>query len=109
MAPAAPRALAAVFAASRDDRLTDADLTALANRFDAVLAIGLADLSPADLDLKRRNAAMTDEEVAGLVAERDAARAARDFATSDQIRDQLAGAGVAVEDQPGGKSTWRWR
>ena len=104
-----PRALAAVFAASRDDRLTDADLTALANRFDAVLAIGLADLSPADLGLKRRDAAMTDEEVAALVAERDAARAARDFATADQIREQLAGAGVAVEDRPGGESTWRWR
>ncbi len=104
-----PRALAVVFAASRDDRLGDADLTALANRFDAVLAIGLADLSPADLDLKRRDAMMTDEEVAALVAERDAARAARDFATADQIRVQLAGAGVAVEDRPGGESTWRWR
>lgn len=104
-----PRALAAVFAASRDDRLTDTDLTVLANRFDAVLAIGLADLSPADLDLKRRDAAMTDEEVAALVAERDAARAARDFARSDQIREQLVGAGVAVEDHPGGESTWRWR
>ena len=104
-----PRALAVVFGASRDDRLGDADLTALANRFDAVLAIGLADLSPADLDLKRRDAMMTDEEVAALVAERDAARAARDFATADQIRVQLAGAGVAVEDRPGGESTWRWR
>ncbi len=104
-----PRALAAVFAASRDDGLTETDLTALANRFDAVLAIGLADLSPADLDLKRRHAAMIDEEVAALVAQRDAARATRDFARSDQIREQLARAGVAVQDHPGGKSTWRWR
>jgi cysteinyl-tRNA synthetase len=104
-----PRAIAAVFAAARDDRLTDADLSNLANRFDAVLAIGLTDLCPSTLDLKRRDAALTDEEVATLVAERNAARALRDFATSDQIRDQLADAGVAVEDHPGRESTWRWR
>ncbi len=74
-----------------------------------MLAIGLADLTPTDLDLKRGDAALTDEEVTTLVERRNAARAARDFATSDQIRDQLADAGVAVEDRPGGESTWRWR
>ncbi|HEX6931646.1 MAG TPA: cysteine--tRNA ligase [Streptosporangiaceae bacterium] len=104
-----PRALAAVAAASRDDRLGDADLTALAREFDQVLAVGLADLTPADLDLKRSDATLTDDEVTTLVERRNAARAARDFATSDQIRDQLAEAGVAVEDHQGGDSTWRWR
>src|SRR5258706_1611774 len=47
-----PRALASVIAASRDDRLSDADLTALASQFDEGLAIGLTDPLPADLDLK---------------------------------------------------------
>jgi cysteinyl-tRNA synthetase len=104
-----PRALAVVAAVSRDDKLSDTDLTALARRFDQVLAVGLADLTPADLDLKRSDATLTDDEVTALVERRDAARAARDFATSDQIRDQLADAGVAVQDHPGGESTWRWR
>ena len=104
-----PRSLAAVAAASRDDQLSDADLTALARQFDQVLAVGLADLAPADLDLKRSDVTLTDDEVKALVARRNAARAGRDFATSDRIRDQLAGAGVAVEDHPGGESTWRWR
>ena len=104
-----PRALAVVTAASRDDRLSRSDLICLARRFDEVLAIGLADLTPADLDLKRSDAALSDDEVAALVARRSAARAARDFATSDQIRVQLADAGVAVEDHPGRESTWRWR
>ena len=104
-----PRALAAVAAASRDDRLSASDLTWLAGQFDRVLAIGLADLVPADLDLKRSDAALTDDAVAALVAKRSAARAARDFATSDQIRDQLAAAGVAVEAHAPGESTWRWR
>ena len=103
-----PRALASVIAASRDDRLSDADLTALASQFDQVLAIGLTDLSPADLDLKPKDAAITERQVAALVARRNAARAARDFATSDQIRDELAAAGVTVEDHAGGESTWRW-
>jgi cysteinyl-tRNA synthetase len=104
-----PRALAAVAAVSRDDRLSASDLTWLADQFDRVLAIGLADLAPADLDLRRSDAALTDDAVAALVAKRSAARAARDFATSDQIRDQLAAAGVAVEDHAPGESTWRWQ
>jgi cysteinyl-tRNA synthetase len=103
-----PRALASVIAASRDDRLSDADLTALASQFDQVLAIGLTDLSPADLDLKPKDAAITEREVVDLVERRNVARAARDFATSDQIRDELAAAGVTVEDHPGAESTWRW-
>jgi len=103
-----PRAIAAVIAASRDDRLTDADLTALAGEFDAVLGVGLTDLCPADLDLPRSDTRITDEEVEALLAERNAARAARDFARSDAIRAELAGVGVTVEDQPGGVSTWRW-
>jgi cysteinyl-tRNA synthetase len=40
-----------------------------------------------------------------LVAERDRARAARDFATSDRIRDELAAMGVSIEDGAGGT---RW-
>jgi len=52
-------------------------------------------------------APLDDAEVQGLVDARIAARKAKDFAESDRIRDQLAAAGVIVEDKPGGKSTWR--
>jgi cysteinyl-tRNA synthetase len=103
-----PKAVAAVIAASRDERLPDADLIALAREFDAVLAIGLSDLTPADLDLRPSEATITADEIDALVAERNAARAAKDFARSDELRDQLAGLGVIIEDQPGGVSTWRW-
>lgn len=103
-----PRGLAVVAAASRDDHVTDAGLAALAREFDDVLGIGLADLSPADLDLRRASAALTDDEVQSLVDERNKARSARDFARSDQIRDELTRAGVTVEDQSGGTSRWRW-
>jgi len=103
-----PRAIATVIAASRDDRLTEADLTALAGEFDAVLGIGLADLTPPDLDVRRRDAQVTPAQVEARLKERSAARLAKDFARSDAIRDELAAAGVTVEDQPGGSSSWHW-
>jgi cysteinyl-tRNA synthetase len=51
--------------------------------------------------------ALSDADVEGLIAARIVAKKAKDFAESDRIRDQLAAAGVIVEDKPGGKSTWR--
>jgi cysteinyl-tRNA synthetase len=46
--------------------------------------------------------AVVDALVAGLLDERAEARAARDFARADAIRDRLAAAGVAIEDTPSG-------
>jgi cysteinyl-tRNA synthetase len=40
------------------------------------------------------------------IAERTAAKANRDFATSDRIRDELKAEGILLEDGPGG-TTWR--
>ncbi len=48
-----------------------------------------------------------DADVTALVAERDAARAAKDFARSDAIRDQLVGLGWTVKDTPGGTAVHR--
>jgi cysteinyl-tRNA synthetase len=45
-------------------------------------------------------------EQANLLAERAAARAARDWARSDELRARLVEVGVAVEDTPDGQ---RWR
>jgi cysteinyl-tRNA synthetase len=103
-----PKALAVVAAAARDDRLDDAELTALAAEFDAVLGLGLADLTPADLDLARSDARISASEVETLVAERSKARARKDFGTSDRLRQRLADLGVTVDDHPGGMSSWRW-
>lgn len=100
--------IAVVSAASRDERLSASDLAALAAPFDSLLAIGLGDLGPGDLDLKRGDITTMTEEVDALLAERNAARGAKDFAKSDELRTRLARLGVVVEDQPDGTSTWRW-
>ena len=44
-----------------------------------------------------------DETIESLLAERAAARTAKDFARSDAIRDELAGMGLAIKDVAGGK------
>ncbi|ACQ79041.1 cysteinyl-tRNA synthetase [Beutenbergia cavernae DSM 12333] len=46
-----------------------------------------------------------DVLVEGVLADRSAARAAKDWARADALRDQLAAAGVVVEDSPSGA---RW-
>jgi cysteinyl-tRNA synthetase len=102
------RGLAVVAAAARDGAVPDDQLSALAREFDAVLGLGLSDLGPADLDVGPREASLSPADVDALVAERTAARAARDFARSDDLRDRLAAAGVVVEDHADGRSSWRW-
>jgi cysteinyl-tRNA synthetase len=51
-------------------------------------------------------AGLSNEEVEGLIAARDKARAAKNYAEGDRIRKQLADAGIVLEDGPGG-TTWR--
>jgi cysteinyl-tRNA synthetase len=50
---------------------------------------------------------LSDAEADAKVQQRAAARAAKNWAESDRLRDELAAAGVIVEDKPGGKPTWR--
>jgi len=56
------------------------------------------------LDLEREAVAAWSppDEVEALVAERDAARAAKDYATSDRLRNELSALGLEVMDTPAG-------
>ena len=51
---------------------------------------------------------ITKEEVEKLVAERAKARAAKDWAESDEIRKKLHDLGILVEDSKDGKQIWRY-
>ncbi len=62
-----------------------------------------------DTYLKRSVGVKTipDDEIESLLAARRAARAAKDFAESDRIREQLTAAGILLEDKAGGATQWR--
>ena len=44
--------------------------------------------------------------IADLIQQRQTARQQRDFATADDIRNQLATVGITVVDQPDGEVRW---
>jgi cysteinyl-tRNA synthetase len=52
------------------------------------------------------SAALSDAEIETLLNARRTARAAKDFAESDRIRDVLATAGILLEDKAGGATRW---
>jgi len=48
-----------------------------------------------------------DAEIEKLVAERNAAKKKRDFATADRIRKELADRGIIIEDAKDGSVRWK--
>jgi cysteinyl-tRNA synthetase len=50
---------------------------------------------------------LSDPEIEKLVAERQAARARRDFAASDRVRKELSDRGIILEDTKDGKVRWK--
>jgi len=67
------------------------------------LAAGLAFLG---LDGQIEIDARSHARICELVAARDAARSARDFARSDRLRDHLQSAGIEIRDSAEG-TTWK--
>jgi cysteinyl-tRNA synthetase len=65
--------------------------TAAGSAFAVLAVVGLA---PAEQE--------TDATIDALVAERQTARAAKDFARADAIRDELRDCGIEIEDTPAG-------
>ncbi len=69
----------------------------LLNRFDKIFAV---------LDVTRKEIGISDADVDRLIAERAQAKKNRDFARSDQIRQELLDSGIILEDT---KEGVRWK
>jgi cysteinyl-tRNA synthetase len=92
-----PRGLAVAHEVGADASLADAQRRALLLDFDRVLGLSLD--RPAEIE------APLPAGAEALLDRRAAARAARDFAASDALRDELAALGVEVRDTPAGQET----
>ena len=75
--------------------------------FDQALGLNLLTVTRADLRLTPKDAQMTPDAVEAELDRRQAARADRDFALSDEIRDTLVEHGIDVMD--GDPLRWEWR
>ncbi len=105
-----PAAIAVLFELSREcNRLrhdTPEDAAQLARTMrDLGARIGLLQDEP-DAFLQGGRADLDEAKIQTQIESREAARAARDFAEADRIRDALAEQGVQLEDGPGG-TVWR--
>jgi len=107
-----PQALAVVHEAVRDGNtaLAVGDAAGAAKQLDSVLAmlavLGLDPLAaPFATSAGANLTAVVDALVSVALEQRQAARARKDYAAADAIRDQLAAVGVVVEDTQTGP---RW-
>jgi cysteinyl-tRNA synthetase len=104
-----PRALAALFALAREiNRLGNGDeAVVLARKLRASAAIlGLLERDPAAWFAGDASDDLDPGAIDALLEQRTRARADKDFAEADRIRDELSAMGVVIEDSPDGPQ-WR--
>jgi cysteinyl-tRNA synthetase len=104
---ATPRALPVLDALLSDKKALAADRLATLAAFDDVLGLDLARLDRGVLRVRPIDANIDEPAIEARLEERKAARAAKEFARSDSIRDELVAAGVEVMD--GDPLGWDWK
>jgi len=104
-----PKALAEFFGMARElNKATDADKRQqlAASMYAAGDLMGILQIDPEEWFAGDVEGELSVEEIETLLANRQAARAKRDFTAADAIRDQLMVAGVQIEDGANGTS-WK--
>ncbi|MDJ0813218.1 MAG: cysteine--tRNA ligase [Woeseiaceae bacterium] len=104
-----PKAMAEFFALAKD--LNKAEVAAEKEQLAAAMfaagdLMGLLQADPEDWFAGHVEGELAAADIEALIEKRNAARKDKDFATADAVRDQLAAAGIKIEDGPGG-TTWR--
>ena len=87
--------------------LNPREVLAMVEVIDSVLGLELLNLTRSDLRIRPITATIAEPEIEGKLAARTEARAAKDFARSDALRDELAAQGVEVMD--GDPLGWDWK
>ena len=88
-------------------KVDPAEKLAALGTMDAVLGLGLLKLERAHLRLRPKGVDLDEAEIEATLTARKEARAAKDFAKSDALRDELAAKGVDVMD--GDPLGWEWK
>ena len=104
-----PKAMAEFFGLARELNKADDEQrrrVLAAQMYASGELMGLLQSDPEQWFAGEDGAGLSAEQIEALIDERTAARADRNFARADQIRDELSEAGVQIEDGPGGTS-WR--
>jgi cysteinyl-tRNA synthetase len=102
-----PQALPLLEQALADKALPPDQKLRLIASMDMALGLDLLRISRIDLRIRPADAAIEDAEIEVRLEARQQARAAKDYAASDSIREELAGRGVAVMDGAGAMR-WDW-
>ncbi|MBY0284888.1 MAG: cysteine--tRNA ligase [Sphingomonas sp.] len=102
-----PKALPVLDELLADKKLSPTVRLRAALVFDAVLGLELGTLTRTDLRVRPATATLNEADIDARLAARKEARAAKDFARSDTIRDDLAAARVEVMD--GDPLGWDWK
>jgi cysteinyl-tRNA synthetase len=104
-----PKALAELNAAAKHAARAQSaqEKSAAKGKLQAMGALlGLLQIDPDQWFQGEASASSDDEKFDALLAERNAARASKNFARADEIRKQFAQAGIVIEDTPQGA---RWK
>jgi cysteinyl-tRNA synthetase len=102
-----PVALILLEEAAAMKKVDDGQKRAALAVMDAVLGLQLLTLSREELRIRPKTATIDEPAIETILARRKDVRAAKDFAASDALRDELIAAGVEVMD--GDPLGWDWR
>jgi len=103
--PSTPRALAELWGLLRETEIPSEEALAIAFDMDAVLGLRLRELLLEPRAEEKLDPELV-REIEALVAERSAAKKAKNFQRADEIRNILKNRGILLEDSPQG-TTWR--
>jgi len=101
----APEALAAIFTLITDLNAQDDHVALIREERDAVLAF--LDESDRIFAAWPHEAASLDADVEALIEARRTAKAGKNWAEADRVRDQLKALGIVLEDRKDGSTEWR--